>query len=127
MASGKYLFTSESVSMGHPDKLADQISDGVLDALFAQDPDEPRGLRDDGHHRPVPSSPARSRPRPTSTMQQVVRDVIRDVGYTDDRHGHQRRHLRRAGRDRTSKAPTSPWASTTTRPRARTSAPATRA
>ena len=37
MASGKYLFTSESVSGGHPDKLADQISDGVLDALFAQD------------------------------------------------------------------------------------------
>ena len=31
MAKGKYLFTSESVSMGHPDKLADQISDGVLD------------------------------------------------------------------------------------------------
>ncbi|HVV73541.1 MAG TPA: S-adenosylmethionine synthetase N-terminal domain-containing protein, partial [Verrucomicrobiae bacterium] len=38
MALGKYLFTSESVSMGHPDKLADQISDGVLDALVAQDP-----------------------------------------------------------------------------------------
>ncbi|MCA9227145.1 MAG: methionine adenosyltransferase, partial [Planctomycetales bacterium] len=38
MASGKYLFTSESVSMGHPDKLADQISDGVLDALLAGDP-----------------------------------------------------------------------------------------
>ena len=38
MASGRYLFTSEAVSMGHPDKLADQISDGVLDALFAQDP-----------------------------------------------------------------------------------------
>ena len=38
MASGKYLFTSESVSMGHPDKLADQISDGVVDALLAQDP-----------------------------------------------------------------------------------------
>ena len=38
MASGKYLFTSESVSMGHPDKLADQISDSVLDALLAQDP-----------------------------------------------------------------------------------------
>src|SRR5437870_4117829 len=36
MASG--LFTSESVSMGHPDKVADQISDGVLDALLAQDP-----------------------------------------------------------------------------------------
>jgi S-adenosylmethionine synthetase len=32
------LFTSESVSGGHPDKLADQISDGILDALIAQDP-----------------------------------------------------------------------------------------
>jgi len=36
--STKHLFTSESVSMGHPDKLADQISDAVLDAILAQDP-----------------------------------------------------------------------------------------
>ena len=34
----RYLFTSESVSMGHPDKMADQISDGILDAIFEQDP-----------------------------------------------------------------------------------------
>jgi S-adenosylmethionine synthetase len=33
-----YLFTSESVSMGHPDKVSDQVSDGILDALLAQDP-----------------------------------------------------------------------------------------
>lgn len=33
-----FLFTSEAVSMGHPDKLADNISDGILDALYAQDP-----------------------------------------------------------------------------------------
>ncbi|MCZ6525616.1 MAG: S-adenosylmethionine synthetase N-terminal domain-containing protein, partial [Gammaproteobacteria bacterium] len=33
-----YLFTSESVSEGHPDKMADQISDAILDALLAQDP-----------------------------------------------------------------------------------------
>ena len=33
-----YLFTSESVSMGHPDKMADQISDGILDAILQQDP-----------------------------------------------------------------------------------------
>ena len=33
-----YLFTSESVSMGHPDKVADQISDAVLDAMLEQDP-----------------------------------------------------------------------------------------
>ena len=34
----KYLFTSESVTEGHPDKIADQISDAVLDAVLAQDP-----------------------------------------------------------------------------------------
>ena len=34
----EYLFTSESVSEGHPDKVADQISDAILDAIFAQDP-----------------------------------------------------------------------------------------
>jgi S-adenosylmethionine synthetase len=38
MASRKYLFTSESVTEGHPDKLADQISDGILDAILAKDP-----------------------------------------------------------------------------------------
>ena len=38
-SKGKYLFTSESVTEGHPDKIADQISDAVLDALLAQDPD----------------------------------------------------------------------------------------
>ncbi len=36
---GKYLFTSESVTEGHPDKVADQISDAILDAIIAQDPD----------------------------------------------------------------------------------------
>ena len=38
MTSPKLLFTSESVTEGHPDKVCDQISDGVLDAIFAQDP-----------------------------------------------------------------------------------------
>ena len=37
MTSSSYLFTSESVSEGHPDKIADQISDAVLDAILAQD------------------------------------------------------------------------------------------
>ncbi|MEK7690395.1 MAG: S-adenosylmethionine synthetase N-terminal domain-containing protein, partial [Bdellovibrionota bacterium] len=36
--AGNYLFTSESVTEGHPDKMADQISDAVLDALIGQDP-----------------------------------------------------------------------------------------
>ncbi|GIT29169.1 MAG: hypothetical protein Ct9H300mP1_12150 [Planctomycetaceae bacterium] len=34
----EFLFTSESVSMGHPDKVSDQVSDGILDALIADDP-----------------------------------------------------------------------------------------
>ena len=38
MSDKRYLFTSESVSMGHPDKLADQISDAVLDAMLSKDP-----------------------------------------------------------------------------------------
>lgn len=38
MAQGNYLFTSESVSEGHPDKMADQISDSILDAILGQDP-----------------------------------------------------------------------------------------
>ena len=37
-ADNEYLFTSESVTEGHPDKIADQISDGVLDAVMADDP-----------------------------------------------------------------------------------------
>jgi len=37
-AKGRYLFSSESVTEGHPDKVADQISDGILDAILAQDP-----------------------------------------------------------------------------------------
>ncbi|MBH1983307.1 MAG: methionine adenosyltransferase, partial [Burkholderiales bacterium] len=36
--SNDYLFTSESVSEGHPDKVADQISDAILDAILTQDP-----------------------------------------------------------------------------------------
>ena len=38
MNPDNYLFTSESVSEGHPDKMADQISDAVLDAILAKDP-----------------------------------------------------------------------------------------
>jgi S-adenosylmethionine synthetase len=39
LGKGKYYFTSESVTEGHPDKVADRISDAVLDVLLAQDPD----------------------------------------------------------------------------------------
>ena len=38
VGKGEHLFTSESVTEGHPDKICDQISDGVLDAVLAEDP-----------------------------------------------------------------------------------------
>src|SRR4026209_597116 len=42
MAAREYLFTSESVTEGHPDKVADQVSDAVLDAVLADDPEPAR-------------------------------------------------------------------------------------
>ena len=47
-----YVFTSESVSEGHPDKVCDRISDAVVDAFLAADPHGARGLRDPGDHQP---------------------------------------------------------------------------
>ncbi|MEA3308848.1 MAG: S-adenosylmethionine synthetase N-terminal domain-containing protein, partial [Chloroflexota bacterium] len=38
MESPQYFFTSESVTEGHPDKICDQIADGILDAIYAKDP-----------------------------------------------------------------------------------------
>jgi S-adenosylmethionine synthetase len=86
VAKGKYLFTSEAVSMGHPDKLADQISDGVLDALFAQDP-----LSRVACETLVTTGMALIAGEITTRAQanyaDVVRDVIRKAGYTDDQMG----------------------------------------
>lgn len=86
MASGKYLFTSESVSMGHPDKLADQISDAVLDAIYDQDPNARVACE-----TMVTTGMAIIAGEITTTaivdFQKVVRDAIRDAGYTDDEMG----------------------------------------
>ena len=40
MSMNNYLFTSESVAEGHPDNIADHISDGILDAIIAEDPNQ---------------------------------------------------------------------------------------
>ena len=82
MASGKYLFTSEAVSMGHPDKLADQISDGVLDALFAQDPHS-RVACETMVTTGVVVIAGEITTDATVDMQKIVREVIHDVGYTE--------------------------------------------
>ena len=50
----RYLFTSESVTEGHPDKICDQISDAVLDAILAQDPNGRVACETTAYHRPDP-------------------------------------------------------------------------
>ena len=84
--SGKFLFTSESVSMGHPDKLADQISDGILDALLAQDPMS-RVACETMVTTGIAIIAGEITTRAVIDYPEVVRNVIRDVGYTDDHMG----------------------------------------
>jgi S-adenosylmethionine synthetase len=79
----KYLFTSESVSMGHPDKVSDQVSDGILDALLAQDPFSRVACETLCTTDLVVLSG-----EVTTTAKidhtEVVRRVIREIGYTSD-------------------------------------------
>jgi S-adenosylmethionine synthetase len=86
VAIGNYLFTSESVSMGHPDKLADQISDGILDAFIDQDPQSRVACE-----TLVTTGLAMIAGEATSNAQfsheEVIRQVIREVGYTDEAMG----------------------------------------
>jgi len=86
VASGRYLFTSESVSMGHPDKLADGISDGILDACLAQDPTS-RVACETIVTTGLAMVAGEITTRATVNYADVVRRVINDVGYTDDRMG----------------------------------------
>ncbi len=82
MASGKYLFTSESVSMGHPDKLADQISDSILDAMLAQDP-ESRVACETMVSTELAVIAGEITSSADVNIEDVVRNVMREVGYTD--------------------------------------------
>lgn len=77
----KKLFTSESVSEGHPDKVADQISDAILDAMLAQDPKSRVAVE-----TLVTTGLAVVSGEVTTEayvdVQEVVRDVIKEIGYT---------------------------------------------
>ena len=86
MASGKYLFTSESVSMGHPDKLADRISDGILDAIFVQDPMS-RVACETMVTTGVVIVAGEITTKAVIDYSEVIREVLREVGYTDDEMG----------------------------------------
>ena len=86
MATGKFLFTSESVSMGHPDKLADQISDGVLDAILAQDP-VARVACETLVTTGLAVIAGEITTKASVDYQTIVRESIAAVGYTDDEMG----------------------------------------
>jgi S-adenosylmethionine synthetase len=86
--SNKKLFTSESVTEGHPDKMADQISDGILDAILKEDP---RGrvavetLLTNG----VCVVAGEVTTKTYVDIPKIARGVIRDIGYTNAEYGFQ--------------------------------------
>lgn len=77
-----YLFTSESVSEGHPDKIADQISDAILDALFEQDPKSRVAVETLVTTGLVVLS-GEVTTEAYVDVQKIARDVIREIGYND--------------------------------------------
>jgi S-adenosylmethionine synthetase len=83
---GRYLFTSESVTEGHPDKIADQISDSVLDAILAQDPTS-RVACETLITTGLCLVAGEITTNAYVDVQKLVRETIREVGYTDSEHG----------------------------------------
>ena len=82
----KYLFTSESVTEGHPDKMADQISDAILDDLIAQDPESHvavETLLTNG----VAVVAGEVRTNGYADIPGIVRRVVKDIGYTRAKYG----------------------------------------
>jgi S-adenosylmethionine synthetase len=82
MNSPRYLFTSESVTEGHPDKMCDQISDAVLDACLAQDPYS-RVACETATKTGFVMLLGEITTRATINFDQLARRVILDIGYDD--------------------------------------------
>jgi S-adenosylmethionine synthetase len=92
LAEGEYLFTSESVTEGHPDKVADQISDGVLDAIMSEDP----GGRVACETLVNTGMAVVSGEISTSAhlnIPDIVRDTVRDIGYQGGSYGYDCDHI----------------------------------
>lgn len=81
-----YLFTSESVSEGHPDKVADQISDSILDAVLAQDKNA-RVAAETLVNTGLVVLAGEISTIAQVNYTQIVRDVIRNIGYTKNEYG----------------------------------------
>jgi len=92
LAEGEYLFTSESVTEGHPDKVADAISDGVLDAIMAEDP----GGRVACETLVNTGMAVVSGEISTSVhlnVPEIVRETVRGIGYEGGGYGYDCDHI----------------------------------
>jgi S-adenosylmethionine synthetase len=86
LATGRYLFTSESVTEGHPDKIADQISDAVLDAVLAGDPSG-RVACECLLTTGLAMVAGEITTEVHLDFQAIVRKTVREIGYTDASYG----------------------------------------
>jgi S-adenosylmethionine synthetase len=84
--NGRHLFTSESVTEGHPDKIADQISDAVLDALLEQDPSS-RVACETLVTTGLAFIAGEITSKAYADLPGIVRDTIKGVGYTRAKYG----------------------------------------
>ena len=83
---GRHLFTSESVTEGHPDKIADQISDAILDALIGEDPNS-RVACETLVTTGIAIIAGEITSKTYADLPRIVRETIRDVGYTRAKFG----------------------------------------
>ncbi|MFH1423688.1 MAG: methionine adenosyltransferase [Candidatus Nealsonbacteria bacterium] len=86
MALKKYLFTSESVTEGHPDKVCDQISDAIYDEMLKQDKDSHAGIECFATTGLVMVG-GEARTKAYVNIQDVVRRVLREIGYDKQEYG----------------------------------------
>ncbi|HEX8250336.1 MAG TPA: methionine adenosyltransferase [Pyrinomonadaceae bacterium] len=87
MSNANFLFTSESVTEGHPDKIADQISDAVLDAILAQDATG-RVACETLVTTGLAVIAGEITTNATVNYKKIVRDTIKDIGYDDASYGY---------------------------------------
>jgi S-adenosylmethionine synthetase len=87
LSNGNFLFTSESVTEGHPDKIADQISDAVLDAILEQDPTA-RVACETLVTTGLAVIAGEITTTATINYKQIVRDTIHEIGYNDATYGY---------------------------------------
>ncbi len=87
MSNGNFLFTSESVTEGHPDKIADQISDAVLDAILSQDPTG-RVACETLVTTGLAVIAGEITTKASVNYKDIVRDTIHEIGYNDASYGY---------------------------------------